>query len=101
MNLGADYQAQTGMAPIVSDSDLVRDYLLHFLLDAKDTAEYRPYVMDPSLTEVFAEAKITGGVGKEDQWYSMLPADKYQALKDRVDVDLSPANSASLRATRR
>ena len=92
VDLQADYKAQTGMERIVADESLVRDYLLHFLAGAKDISQYQPYVTDTYLTEAFAEAKITGGVGKPDPWYSMLPADKYQALKDRVDVDLSPAN---------
>ena len=40
----------------------------------------------------FAETKIVNGLGEPEQWYSLLPPEKYQALKDRVDLDFASTN---------
>ena len=41
---------------------------------------------------MLAETRILHGLGEPEQWYSLLPAEKYQALKDRVDLDFAPTN---------
>ena len=92
VNMTASFQEQAGLPPIGEDEGLVRDYLLHFLAEAKDASDFQQYVNDVYLKEALAEAKITGGIGDQEQWYSMLPATKYQSLKDRVDVELALTN---------
>ena len=88
VDLSRDYPA-TRLPAIVTDEPLVRSYLEHFLVDAKDYAEFMPYILDTYLKEVFAETKIVNGVGAMEAWYSMLTPDVYQALKDRVDIDFA------------
>ncbi len=88
VDLSRNYPA-TLLPPIITDEPLVRSYLEHFLVDAKDSAEYAPYILDTYLKEVFAETKIVNGVGAMEAWYSMLSPDVYQALKDRVDIDFA------------
>jgi len=78
--------------PIRSDEALVRDYLLHLLKDEPSWEPWAAWLRDTWLKPVFAEAKITHGIGNPEQWASLLSPTAFQALKDRVDVDFSVAN---------
>ena len=91
-NLAADYSAATLLGPIGDDEAQVRDYLLHLLADAANTDGYAEFLESTYLREVFAEAKITAGVGDQEKWFSMLPPEKLQDLKDRVDLDFALTN---------
>jgi hypothetical protein len=75
------------LTSVGNDEPLVRSYLEHFFVEAWDYAEYAPYVRDTYLKEIFAETKITSGIGDMEAWYSLVTPDFYQALKDRVDID--------------
>ncbi|NIP96966.1 MAG: hypothetical protein GWO24_27450, partial [Akkermansiaceae bacterium] len=61
-NLGENFREVTGLLPIPTDEPLVRDYLLHFLKDAENYDAYAPYLAEPWLKAVFAEAKIVNGI---------------------------------------
>lgn len=88
----------THLPPIFNDEPLVRRYLLHFLQSESSFNRYAPFVRDEYLQQVFAEAKITQGLGNPEQWYSLLPPAQYQQLKDRVDLDFAPSNPQVFRA---
>ena len=94
-DLNANYSDQTARPPIVSDEALVRSYLLHFFVKAEDYDAYKPYVNDVFLRQVFAEAKITAGVGDQEKWASLLPPEMHQALKERIDLELAEYNKSS------
>jgi hypothetical protein len=78
--------------PIRNDEALVRDFLLRLLKDEPTWEPWAVWLRDTWLKPVFAEAKITAGVGNPEQWASLLTPTAFQALKDRVDVDFSAAN---------
>ena len=84
------------MPLIHSDEDLVRDYLLHLLKDEPDWEPWAAWLRDTWLKPIFAEAKIVNGIGSPEEWASLLSPTEFQALKERVDVDFSPANPAFL-----
>ena len=94
-NLGQKYTF-TLLPPVGNDEPLVRSLLLHQLVEAADDTAYRPYVDNTYLRHAFAEAKILNGVGEPEQWYSLLPPEKYQALKERVDIEFDPASPTLL-----
>ena len=71
---------------------LVRSYLHHFFIRDATTKAYEPYISDTYLRYNFAETKIVNGLGEPEQWYSLLPPDRYQALKDRIDLDFAHTN---------
>lgn len=92
-DLGQDYRKVTTLPSVQgSDEDLVRAYLLKFLEDDPDTAKFAPYLGEGWLRRVFAEAKITKGVGKPSDWAALLTPSEFQALKDRVDIEFDPTN---------
>jgi hypothetical protein len=91
-NLTADYSATTLLPPVGSDEQLVRSYLAHLLADANGTAEFEPFVNDVYLRHLFAETKLTLGLGDGEKWASLLPPELLQALKDRVDIDFAFTN---------
>jgi hypothetical protein len=91
-DLNANFQALTRMLPIRYDEPLVRSYLHHFFVDEANAKPYDPYISDVYLRENLAETKIVNGLGEPEQWYSLLPPSKYQALKDRIDLDFAHAN---------
>lgn len=94
VNLSANFHDTTMLPPIGSDDALVRDFLLHIFVDAPTFKPYLPYVTEEHLQRLFAEAKITAGVGDMERWYSLLRPEEVQALRERVDVDLLPDNRA-------
>src|SRR5262249_54295329 len=78
--------------PIRNDDALVRDYFLHILVNEESFDAYTSLVRDTWLKPVFAEAKIVNGVGDPEKWASLLTPAAFAALKDRTDVEFSPAN---------
>ncbi len=100
-----DQMAQLGQSfgllqlpPVADEEPLVRDYLLHFFVEAAAYDEYKPWIRDDFLKRLFAEAKITAGVGDPQQWSSLLAPDEYRRLKERVDIDFAPDNPEALGA---
>jgi len=83
-----------GLPPVGLDEALVRDYLLGFAADDATWESWAEWVRDTWVKPVFAEAKITAGRGDPEQWASLLSPAAYQALRDRVDIELSPTNPA-------
>lgn len=91
-NLNQSFAALTGLASVGNDERLLQSYLLEFFREDKSFDEFRPWLRDTFLQHLFAEAKIVNGLGDAEQWYALLPAEKYRQLKDRVDIDFHPTN---------
>lgn len=94
--LEADYAAITLMPKVGDDSQLVRSYILHFLVDSDSTKDFDPYINDVVLKHLFAEAKLTNGLGDPERWASMLPPEALKSLKDRVDIDFAYTNKTDV-----
>lgn len=84
---------------VANEEPLVRDYLLHFFIEADSFKAYKPWIRDDFLQRLFAEAKITAGVGDPQQWSSLIAPDEYRRLKERVDIDFAPDNPEVLGAS--
>ncbi len=93
VDMNADLSEVLIAPPIGDDQWLVREYLLHLLKDEPAWEPYGVYLRDTYVKPIFAEAKIVNGVGNAEQWASLLSPTAFQALKDRVDLDFSPANA--------
>lgn len=91
-DLNQDFRAVTLLPPVGDDEPLVRGYLHHFFQTETTYKPYEPYLNDLYLKHNFAEAKIVHGLGDPEQWYSLLPPDVYQQLKERIDLDFAPTN---------
>lgn len=91
-DLGQDFGSVTSLRAVGSDDLLVRDYLLNFFVKDTGYKDFEPYLNDVYLKHLFAEAKIVNGLGDGEQWYSLLPPDQYQQLKERVDIDFAATN---------
>lgn len=91
-NLGQDYRGATQLPPVGNDEPLVRSYLQQFFLEDADWSAYAPYIDERYLRELFAETKILAGLGDAEKLSSLLPPEKYQALKERVDIDFAWTN---------
>lgn len=91
-NLNQDYQGVTLFPRVGNDEPLVRSYLAHFFEDDANWKPYESYVNDIYLKHLFAETKIVNGLGDEEQWASLLPPEKFQQLKERIDLDFAPTN---------
>lgn len=89
-NLHTDFRAATLLPAVADDEPLVRDLLDVLLAEAADWRPYEVWVRDTWLTEVFATAKVLRGTGDRERWTSTLGVDRYQALRDRVDVVFTP-----------
>ena len=98
-NLRANYQSVT-MLPIIGDDEpLVRSYFHHFFVKETSYKPYEQYINDLYLKYNFAETKIVNGLGDMEQWYSMLPPQRYQSLKERIDLDFAYTNKQLFGAT--
>ena len=91
-NLQAHNRGVTLFPAVRDDEPLVRSYLEHFFLTENSYSTYGTYILDDYLKHVFAETKILAGLGDMERWYSMLPPAKYQALRERVDLDFAHTN---------
>lgn len=89
VNLNANYSSITLLPVVGLDEPLIRSYLDHFFVDSEDHKTYGSYLQDTYLQEVFAEAKITHGVGDPNKWSPLLSAAKYQALRERISLDFA------------
>jgi hypothetical protein len=92
VNLSQDFAAFTQCRPVHDDTALVRDYLLHFLASEDDFQPWTEWLRDTFVKPLMAEAKIVSGAADPERWTSMLSPAAYQALKDRVDIDLAVIN---------
>lgn len=92
VNLHQNYKKHTHLDAVGDDTQLVRQYLQHFLRDADDYSEFEKYIDSNYLKELFATTKIVYGIGNAIDWYSMLPTQKYKDLQERVDLDFVPTN---------
>ncbi len=92
VDFNADFSSILKAQPIQSDEWLVRDYLLNILKDEQSWEPYTTWLRDTYVKPIFAESKIINGVGDPERWSSLLSPSAFQALKDRVDLDFSPAN---------
>ena len=81
--------------PVHNEEPLVRDCLLHFLASEDDFSAYTQWLRDDFLQPLFAEAKITSGAGDPAKWATLISPEQFRRLKDRVDIDFSPANPDS------
>jgi hypothetical protein len=90
--------AVAGTGPAVADQELVRSYLQHFLIDAKDAAEFEPYIDNTWLTRLFAETKAENGIGDPETWAAQLPPDHFAHFKDRIDIDFAYTNKTDFAA---
>ena len=91
-NLTTDFRNITSLPAVNNDRLLIHDYLSRFFLREDSWKPYLPYIEDNFLKQIFAETKILNGLGDPERWFSMLATEKYLALKERVDIDFSPAN---------
>jgi len=92
VNLRQDFANFTRCRPVGDDTPLVRDFLLHFLTDEDDYQPWTEWIRDTFVKPLMAEAKIVSGAGDPERWASMLSPAAYQALKDRVDIELAVTN---------
>lgn len=91
-DLNANYEPFTQLPIVGDDQPLVREYLMQFFIKETTYKPYETYINDVYLKHVFAETKIVNGLGDPEQWYSLLPPETYQALKERIDIDFAATN---------
>ncbi|BBM82566.1 hypothetical protein [Candidatus Uabimicrobium amorphum] len=94
----ANYSRDTGLKNIDGDDTVINEYLLHFFKTADNYDEYSRYIDESILKELFAESKITNGVGDKEQWYSLLSVEDYQRLTNRVDLKFTVDNQQYFRS---
>ena len=97
-DLSADCRAGALLPPVGDDELLVQSYLHNFFVRETTTQPYELYINDVYLKHNFAETKIVQGLGEPEEWYSLLPPEKYQALKERIDLDFAPTNAKNFSA---
>ena len=96
-NLGMAFEGSL-LPPIGNDEPLVRTLLAHFLVDAADTREFVPLVEGDYLARLFAETKLTSGLGEKESHAAVLGPAAYRALRDRVEIEFLPTNAPVFRA---
>jgi hypothetical protein len=99
-SLGTNYFPQTLLPIFRDDTDLVSDLLAHYFLPAGNYDTFKEWVRDDFLKRLYAITKILAGSGDQEKMYSLLddPA-AYQALKERVEIEISPQNPRYFKAT--
>lgn len=82
-----------GLEPIADDLPLVRDYLLNFLL-VEDGSAFTHRVRAEWIDELLATTRLLAGATGVDaeRWAKVLGQERLTALRDRVDIELTPLN---------
>jgi hypothetical protein len=93
-----DFPGLSDADPAVSDEALVRDYLFHFFETAESPAPYDRYIREDWLGPLFAEVKLTRGVGDPERWIPMLSPAQYAAIRDRAVLEFAPDRPRRLAA---
>jgi hypothetical protein len=88
---GVDPAPATGLPPVHDDEPLVRDLLEHFLALEEVDAFAGPLRRD-WLRTVLATARLLAGDPDARRWTAMLPDGELAALRDRIELSLSPRN---------
>ena len=91
-NLGEEFSVSTLLPPVRDDEEVVRDALAHFFVEDSSYAPFAEFVSDLYLKQLFAETKLTNGIGDAEQWLAMLNPSQVKQLKERVDLDFAPDN---------
>ena len=95
VDLKADYKAYTLLPPIISDEELITDYLMHFFETEKTSYEqFHQYLDDTWLQNIYVETNIVNMKGDMEEWFSLMPQHRFQAIKDRVDIDFAIDNQS-------
>ena len=63
-----------------------------FSIQDKNYEGFVKYVRDDYLKKIFAEAKLTAGVGNPETWYSMLSSGEVRSIRERIDLDFAHSN---------
>ena len=89
-------EAGLGLPPVGNDEPLVREFLLHFATTDASWEPWTEWLRDSYVKPIFAEAKVTRGVGKPEDWAPLLSPAAFQALRDRVDIEFPATNAPSI-----
>jgi len=80
-----------GLDPVVDDEALVREYLRHFL--AQEGVEaFADHLRRDWLNVELATARLLAGDPDTRRWTAMLDEGPLAALRERVEIELSPRN---------
>ena len=90
--LSDDFTDRALLPPVGNEEPVVRAYLEHFLKNEPNADAFEKYLKPDYLRRVFAETKLLGGVGPDEQWYKMLDAEQRKEIRDRVELKLSTEN---------
>lgn len=90
--LAQSYEAETGLAPVQNDEELVRDYLATHLIDAQGLAGFEAFIDDDWLRKLQARTRILAGDKEVEKYAAVLSPSDFQALKERVDLEILPTN---------
>jgi len=98
-DLGQDFRALTGLAPVGTDQVLVDDYLTRCLLEDDSWERFGEWVSEDHLRELLATARLLAGRGDLEANTALLPDPaRLEALKERVDLEFAPTNPAAFGA---
>jgi hypothetical protein len=81
-----------GISPIIDDTELVDDYLMHFFQTDDNPDSFRPWIDDRYLDETFAESKILYGVGDSKPHYEKLTVEVQEDVRHRSELRFAPGN---------
>jgi len=95
VDLNADFESYTLLPPIISDEQLLTDYLMHFFVtDQRSYDRFHQYFDDTWIQNIFVETNIVNMKGDMEEWFSLIPQHLFQAIKDRVDIDFAIDNQS-------
>ena len=74
------------------DLETVRAFALRILGEDGKADALAPFIEKETLARWLAEAMVTQGKGKPEDWVKVLGAEGFAALRDRVDIEFDPTN---------
>jgi hypothetical protein len=89
---GVDFRVATGLATVVDDEALVRDYLFVFLAEGDEGDDLAPLFERSWFEHERATIRLLAGAPEPERWTRILGPEAAQALLEKVEIDLGIDN---------
>ena len=92
VRLDNSYEAQTGLARIGSDEDIIKSYVEHFYTQGVAVDAFQEYLSKTYTDALYAETMVLLGRGDQERWASWLGAERYRGIQDRIELAFTAQN---------
>lgn len=92
-----DFKDATACPPVRDDTELLTEYLDHFLGQTDSATEFIPFIQEKKLVEIHAKARLLAGA-EPSRWAAALDPAEFKALQEETSIAFAPQSPRLLGA---